>query len=66
MEPHITVVYRSHYEGPLSKRVTQMPGQSILGWFQRAWTEVSPEKWAEAAVGGQESGWCWVTGWHHR
>ena len=30
-------VYRTHYEGPLSRRVRQLPGGSVLAWFRRGW-----------------------------
>lgn len=33
----VTFVYRSHYEGPLSKRIKRFPDASVLAWFQRVW-----------------------------
>lgn len=34
----IYLVYRSHYKGPLSKSITVLPAETILEWFQWAWT----------------------------
>ncbi|ALG12661.1 hypothetical protein [Kibdelosporangium phytohabitans] len=38
-------VYRSHYEGPLSKYVRRLPDESVLAWFQRNWhtADLEPE-----------------------
>ena len=33
----ITLVYRSHYAGPLSKSIHRLEGESLLGWFQQLW-----------------------------
>src|SRR5688572_29750229 len=39
-------VYRSHYEGPLSKHVIRLPDRTVLGWFQRGWaTDADPDAW---------------------
>ncbi|MEU7874796.1 hypothetical protein [Dactylosporangium sp. NPDC049140] len=39
-------VYRTHYEGPLSRRVRRLPDASVLDWFRRGW--------------GCDDGWDWV------
>ena len=39
-------VYRSHYEGPLSRRVRKLRASSVLAWFQARMAE------ARAAVTG--------------
>ncbi|GAA3975307.1 hypothetical protein GCM10023085_67240 [Actinomadura viridis] len=44
-------VYRTHYEGPLSKRVRRLPDASVLDWFRRGWT---------AVVDGGQDAWRWV------
>jgi hypothetical protein len=45
-------VYRSHYEGPLSKHITRLPDQTVLAWFQRGWAmDADPEEWVEAELG---------------
>ncbi|MFE0155149.1 hypothetical protein ACFWY5_48980 [Nonomuraea sp. NPDC059007] len=36
-------VYRSWYEGPLSKLVRHYPGLSVLDWFRRSWYEAAGE-----------------------
>ncbi|RYE81794.1 MAG: hypothetical protein EOO74_00040, partial [Myxococcales bacterium] len=33
----VTFVYRTHYEGALSKRVRRFEDATILAWFQRVW-----------------------------
>lgn len=33
----VTFVYRTHYEGALSKRVLRFEDASVLAWFQRVW-----------------------------
>lgn len=54
----VCLVYRSHYEGPLSKRVVWLPGRSVLEWFQLAFTATAGRDeraiydWVSAAVGG--------------
>ena len=37
--PGIWFVYRSHYEGPLSRRVRRLDAPSILDWFSRRMNE---------------------------
>lgn len=44
-------VYRSHYEGLLSKRVHQLPDETVLAWFRRGWASEDPETWIEAELG---------------
>ncbi|MEV4510338.1 hypothetical protein AB0K00_15390 [Dactylosporangium sp. NPDC049525] len=45
-------VYRTHYEGPLSRRVRQLPDRSVLEWFRRGWGCDEPRDWVEAELGG--------------
>jgi hypothetical protein len=45
-------VYRSHYEGPLSRRVRQVPDHGVLEWFRRGWGCPAPWDWVEAELGG--------------
>ncbi|MER7283241.1 hypothetical protein ABT369_53315 [Dactylosporangium sp. NPDC000244] len=44
-------VYRSHYEGPWSKRIRRLPDASVLDWFRRGWHE-DPQTWPDAELGG--------------
>lgn len=37
----VTFVYRSHYEGPLSKRVVRFDDASVLAWFKRVWPDLT-------------------------
>jgi hypothetical protein len=52
----IWFVYRSHYDGPLSKRVRRLKASSVLGWFQEkfevARTAGEPRKVADHELGG--------------
>nr|WP_055502710.1 hypothetical protein [Nonomuraea pusilla] len=54
----ISFVYRTHYEGPLGKRVRRLPDDSVLHWFRRAWAAVVDEPgrdiqhWLDAELGG--------------
>ncbi|MBV1856230.1 hypothetical protein [Catellatospora tritici] len=45
-------VYRSHYEGPLSRRVRRLPDASVLDWFRRCWDTDSPTELVERELGG--------------
>ncbi|WP_326823161.1 hypothetical protein [Streptosporangium sp. NBC_01756] len=50
-------VYRSHYEGPLGKRVRRLPDATVLDWFRRGWAAVvveghDTETWITAELGG--------------
>ncbi|WP_344970846.1 hypothetical protein [Streptosporangium fragile] len=51
-------VYRTHYEGPLGKRIRRLPDATVLGWFRRAWAAVvddvleDADAWIEAELGG--------------
>ncbi|WP_212830202.1 hypothetical protein [Catellatospora sp. TT07R-123] len=45
-------VYRSHYEGPLSRRVRRLPDASVLDWFRRCWDADTPEALVEQELGG--------------
>src|SRR4051794_5914035 len=56
----IWFVYRSHYEGVLSKRVRRLEAPSILAWFQaridEARTSLTPRDVADAELGGSVYG----------
>lgn len=56
----IWFVYRSHYEGPLSKRVCRIEAPSILSWFQEKLADArgsaTPREVADADLGGQVYG----------
>src|SRR5262245_51189111 len=53
-------VYRSHYEGPLSKRVRRLQAPSILDWFREkviaARTSSDPHNLALEELGGYRYG----------
>jgi hypothetical protein len=44
-------VYRSHYDGPLSKWIHRVPDATVLDWFRRGWRCDDPEAWLEAELG---------------
>ncbi|MFC7483730.1 hypothetical protein ACFQX7_32095 [Luedemannella flava] len=44
-------MYRSHYEGPLSKVVRRLPDATVLDWFRRGWRCDDPESWVESELG---------------
>jgi hypothetical protein len=54
--PGIWFVYRSHYEGPLSRRVRRLDAPSILAWFRSkiddARTSAAPGAVADTELGG--------------
>lgn len=50
----IWFVYRTHYEGPLSKRVKKLNAPSVLAWFQKAIKNGG--KGAEKELGGHVYG----------
>jgi hypothetical protein len=56
----IWFVYRSHYDGPLSKRVCRIDAPSILAWFQEkladARSSATPRDVADADLGGSVYG----------
>jgi hypothetical protein len=56
----IWFVYRSHYEGPLSKRVRRIDSPTILAWFQEkladARSSATPRDVADADLGGPVHG----------
>ncbi len=56
----IWFVYRTHYEGPLSKRVRRLAAPSILAWFQakieEARTSLTPADVGVAELGGPVHG----------
>ncbi|GII57681.1 hypothetical protein Pth03_60700 [Planotetraspora thailandica] len=53
----IFFVYRTHYEGPLSKRVRELPDATVLDWFRRGWAAVVTDQaqevdaWLTAELG---------------
>ncbi|SDG52617.1 hypothetical protein SAMN05421505_10534 [Sinosporangium album] len=54
-------VYRSHYEGPLSKRVRRLPDATALDWFRRGFEVAGDaladiETWVSAELGGDVHG----------
>ncbi|HMY16820.1 MAG TPA: hypothetical protein PKA58_10920 [Polyangium sp.] len=56
----IWFVYRSHYEGPLSRRIRRLEDPSILAWFTRmmnaARTAENPDEIYEKELGGSVYG----------
>ncbi|MRG93640.1 hypothetical protein [Polyangium spumosum] len=54
--PGIWFVYRSHYEGPLSRRVRRLDAPSVLAWFSRMLADAKkaedPGSVYEAELGG--------------
>lgn len=54
----IWFVYRSHYEGPLSRRVRRLRADSLLGWFQARVAEAHGAKSEDEAhrIGQDELG----------
>ncbi|QFZ19476.1 hypothetical protein [Saccharothrix syringae] len=44
-------VYRSHYEGLMSKWVRRLPDPTVLAWFRRGWACDDPEQWVEDDLG---------------
>lgn len=55
-KPGIWFVYRSHYEGPLSKRLRRLDAPSVLAWFQERFADArgaaAPRDVGEAELGG--------------
>lgn len=37
----VTLVYRTHYEGALSKRIRRFDDETVLAWFRRIWAAAS-------------------------
>ncbi|MCX4244385.1 hypothetical protein [Paraliomyxa miuraensis] len=55
--PHgLTFVYRSHYDGPLSKRVVHLPHADILAWFREGWDAPDPHQWITQSLRGHVYG----------
>lgn len=57
----VVFVYRSHYEGLLSKRVRRLPDRTVLDWFRRGWTAASDpatdlDVWVATELGGRVYG----------
>ncbi|HLK58436.1 MAG TPA: hypothetical protein VKU00_17845 [Chthonomonadaceae bacterium] len=59
-ESGLYFVYRTHYEGPLSKRIKRLPDGTVLSWFQRGWRVAAeggdPRAWVEEELGGNVYG----------
>lgn len=59
-QPGIWFVYRSHYEGPLSRRIRRLEAPSVLAWFTRMINEArsadDPDELYEKEVGGRVYG----------
>lgn len=54
--PGSTFVYRSHYEGPLSKRVVHLPHASLLEWFCEGWQAEDPHELVRKSLRGSVYG----------
>jgi hypothetical protein len=57
----VVFVYRSHYEGLLSKRVRRLPDRTVLDWFRRGWAAAADpatdlDVWVAAELGGSVYG----------
>lgn len=52
----LTFVYRSHYDGPLSKRVVHLPHTSLLAWFREGWAAPDPRAFVRESLGGSVYG----------
>src|SRR5262245_33966329 len=57
----VVFIYRSHYDGLLSKRVRWLPDRTVLDWFRRGWAaaadpSVNLDGWAAAELGGRVYG----------
>lgn len=52
MPAGLTFVYRSHYDGPLSKRVVHLPHASLLEWFREGWAASDPRAFVRESLGG--------------
>jgi hypothetical protein len=47
----VLFVYRSHYRGPWSKLVRELPDATVLDWFHRGWDAEDPDAWIKAELG---------------
>jgi hypothetical protein len=58
----VVFVYRSHYEGLVSKRVRRLPDRTVLDWFRRGWVAAADpaaadlDAWVAAELGGRVYG----------
>jgi hypothetical protein len=57
----VVFVYRSHYEGLLSKRVRRLPDRTVLDWFRRGWAAAADPAtdlyiWVATELGGSVYG----------
>jgi hypothetical protein len=53
----VVFVYRTHYEGLLSKRVRRLPDPTVLDWFRRGWAAAADpaadlDAWIATELGG--------------
>jgi hypothetical protein len=51
----LTFVYRSHRDGPLSKRVVHLPHASLLDWFREGWV-TDPRSFVRESLRGSVYG----------
>lgn len=56
MAPQLTFVYRSHYDGLLSKRVVDLPHASLLEWFREGWSAPDPRTFVLESLQGHVYG----------
>ncbi|WIM92633.1 hypothetical protein ACTOB_004585 [Actinoplanes oblitus] len=49
-------IQRWRDETPLGKRVTAVPGVTVLDWFRQGWQQEAPEKWVDEQLDGGPSG----------
>lgn len=56
MPAGLTFVYRSHYDGPLSKRVVHLPHASLLEWFREGWVAADPRAFVRESLRGSVYG----------
>lgn len=57
----VVFVYRSHYEGLLSKRIRRLPDRTVLNWFRRGWAVAADpsadlDAWVATELGGEVYG----------
>ncbi len=55
MPSALTFVYRSHRDGPLSKRVVHLPHASLLDWFREGWV-TDPRSFVRESLRGSVYG----------
>jgi hypothetical protein len=57
----VVFVYRTHYEGLLSKRIRRLPDRTVLDWFRRGWAAAADpatdlDAWVATELGGRVYG----------